>query len=448
MDDEISFGEIRQSQPDRGIAPDRNPHFAVAWVGEPGASPIVFVDLDVMRELESHALENVSVELGGVLLGRQSIDDLGRPYIAITDSLRAEHYEATRGSFKFTHQTWEAISRERDRFPDKVAIVGWYHTHPGWGVFLSDMDLFICNHFFSQSLDVALVIDPLRDERGWFGWSQAEKTPQKKRLEGFALFAHRHRAEELAAVADRYNEREDMTSDPRTRFSRPTAPPPSVTFLERPASTAAWVAVGALIVGQWMLLAAMYWRSPMTAVATPTEGPAAPVELLVRERQAQAKSDAYREMLRAAIEKSPGSVGWVDRLDALNEQVSLLSNTVDGQSALARELRQQLATSSGQLASLTLENKKLIDSMAQAEARTKELQARIGAASSPTSTLRDAPAWMMIVGAVLLALVMAAGGLLAGWSLALHRTGSGLRRSGNADGNLADSTDGAGIRSA
>ena len=41
-------------------------------------------------------------------------------------------------------------------------IVGWYHTHPGFGIFLSGMDLFIQDHFFNLPWQVAFVYDPLR----------------------------------------------------------------------------------------------------------------------------------------------------------------------------------------------------------------------------------------------------------------------------------------------
>ena len=71
----------------------------------------------------------------------------GGRFVLVTDSLRAQHYESTKGSFKFTHDTWQEITRQRDQFGPDVQMVGWYHTHPGWGVFLSGMDLFICEHF-------------------------------------------------------------------------------------------------------------------------------------------------------------------------------------------------------------------------------------------------------------------------------------------------------------
>jgi hypothetical protein len=49
--------------------------------------------------------------------------------------------------------------------------MGWYHSHPGFGVFLSDHDTFIHKNFFSSALQVAWVYDPHSDEEGCFGWS-------------------------------------------------------------------------------------------------------------------------------------------------------------------------------------------------------------------------------------------------------------------------------------
>src|SRR5262249_14417855 len=38
------------------------------------------------------------------------------------------------------------------------------------GIFLSAHDLFIHHHFFSQQLQVAYVVDPIRQIRGFFQW--------------------------------------------------------------------------------------------------------------------------------------------------------------------------------------------------------------------------------------------------------------------------------------
>jgi len=165
-----------------------------------------------MRDMEAHAHTNTRVELGGVMLGKQCIDEEGKPFVVVTDSLRARHYEATRGSFKFTHETWSQITGERNRFHPDLEMVGWYHTHPGWTVFLSPMDLFICNNFFNRSLDVALVIDPCNDDRGWFQWDEAHQT---QRTGGFFLTSIRYREDELKHFASLYNHEPPMNSDPR-----------------------------------------------------------------------------------------------------------------------------------------------------------------------------------------------------------------------------------------
>ena len=86
------------------------------------------------------------------------------------ESLEAKHYENTQASFTYTHDSWEEITRERDRLHPDLDIVGWYHTHPDFGVFLSGHDLFIHRNFFAQPLQVAYVVDPIRQTRGFFRW--------------------------------------------------------------------------------------------------------------------------------------------------------------------------------------------------------------------------------------------------------------------------------------
>ena len=75
-------------------------------------------------------------------------------------------------------------------------MVGWYHTHPDWGVFLSGMDMFICDNFFNKPLDVAYVIDPCRGDRGMFQWT-GDPRQRVRRTGGFFVTASRFRAAEL-----------------------------------------------------------------------------------------------------------------------------------------------------------------------------------------------------------------------------------------------------------
>jgi proteasome lid subunit RPN8/RPN11 len=196
-DQEMQFGQLVQPKLPVAQRPDQQPECAVRPFGTLVADDLpIFIDFDVLLEMMQHASSNVRVELGGVLLGGQYLDSHGHPFVVISHALRAEHYQATRGSFKFTHETWEAITRQRANFPQETQMVGWYHTHPDWGVFLSSMDRFICEHFFDKPLDVAIVLDPIREERGIFTWDQSAER-RMNQVSGFYLYSQRRNSEEL-----------------------------------------------------------------------------------------------------------------------------------------------------------------------------------------------------------------------------------------------------------
>src|SRR5206468_2706651 len=73
----------------------------------------------------------------------------------------------------FTGKTWTHIQEVMDQSYPDMRILGWYHTHPGHGIFLSDMDLFIHKHFFNLPWHLAFVFDPQNQEEGLFAWRNA-----------------------------------------------------------------------------------------------------------------------------------------------------------------------------------------------------------------------------------------------------------------------------------
>jgi proteasome lid subunit RPN8/RPN11 len=170
--DEITFGDMKLREPDRRHRPDRDRKFAALAYEVPGPNDLpIFLDSRAADAIERHALSDTAVELGGILLGKECQDpSTGQPFVWITQSLEAKHYANTQASFTYTHDSWAEITRERDlRYP-QYDVVGWYHTHPSFGIFLSHHDLFIHQHFFAQPLQVAYVVDPINQTRGFFQW--------------------------------------------------------------------------------------------------------------------------------------------------------------------------------------------------------------------------------------------------------------------------------------
>src|SRR6266576_5422514 len=127
--------------------------------------PRVTIEGEVLRQIRQHARSNSKTEVCGVLIGEENGNGLS--ITARIPGLKA----AQAGTYvTFTQDTWEHIYKIKDKeYPDE-RIVGWYHSHPGFGVFLSDHDTFIHKNFFSSPQQVAWVYDPHSEEEGCFGW--------------------------------------------------------------------------------------------------------------------------------------------------------------------------------------------------------------------------------------------------------------------------------------
>lgn len=130
-----------------------------------GVEPIVEMSTGVMRSIRQHARSSIKTEVCGVLIGD---DDNGR--VKVHAAIKGMNAGQGGAHVTFTQETWEHIYQTKDReYPDD-RIVGWYHSHPAFGIFLSEHDLFIHQNFFSSPLQVAWVYDPVSDEEGCFGW--------------------------------------------------------------------------------------------------------------------------------------------------------------------------------------------------------------------------------------------------------------------------------------
>jgi len=143
------------------------------WGWYPSETPFpVFIHHRANRFVTKHAVQNQNREIGGLLLGRVYRDPLDNiTYPIITDAIPARFATEARGHLTFTRQTWLDLMRQREeRHPGKE-VVGWYHTHPGLDIFLSEWDLMIHRHFFRHTWQVALVVDPHQDAGGFFVWA-------------------------------------------------------------------------------------------------------------------------------------------------------------------------------------------------------------------------------------------------------------------------------------
>lgn len=117
----------------------------------------------VMKSVEEHCYSNLEAEVGGMFFG-----DMSSTVTQIEGFIPATKAAAEQISLTFTHEVWDDILNQGEKFFPGKSIVGWYHTHPNFGLFLSDYDQFIQRNFFGELGHLALVIDPIEGTLAWF----------------------------------------------------------------------------------------------------------------------------------------------------------------------------------------------------------------------------------------------------------------------------------------
>ena len=133
----------------------------------------VVIRRSVLNEISRHGQSTTDVEVCGVVAGNVFRDDFGS-YLLIEAAVRGNHAGSSSANVTFTAETWNHIQGIMEKDHADLRVVGWYHTHPGFGIFLSDMDLFIHGNFFNLPWQVAFVYDPISREEGLFIWRDSK----------------------------------------------------------------------------------------------------------------------------------------------------------------------------------------------------------------------------------------------------------------------------------
>lgn len=163
---------IADSQARTRIAGTRLPDGYPTWMAVD-----ILIEESALRAAQAHAFSSMDREVAGVLVGpRPEKQPDGRYLVRVHDTIIAKHTVMHGASVTYTPESWRYLNDQlAERYPDETAVmVGWYHTHPGFGIFLSGMDQFIHQNFFTQIWHTALVLDPRARTSGFFCWDRAQ----------------------------------------------------------------------------------------------------------------------------------------------------------------------------------------------------------------------------------------------------------------------------------
>jgi COP9 signalosome complex subunit 5 len=132
----------------------------------------VSISSTAIEKIKEHAGKNPDKEVIGLLIGRMEGNTL-----IIEDTVTGEIVsEKTKAIL--TPETIAKIADEIVSGKIKGSIIGWYHSHPGFGVFMSEIDIKTQMKMqqFSPYI-VALIIDPTKNEIGFFTVDANTRSP-------------------------------------------------------------------------------------------------------------------------------------------------------------------------------------------------------------------------------------------------------------------------------
>jgi len=128
----------------------------------------VYINEDVLVKIKL-LCKNFQNEIFGYLIGNiLKWDD--KIYIKIKEllfllgAIHSDKYSTSQiegAAGKYERKFRRLKKRSAD---DSLRVVGWWHSHPDFGCFLSKTDLKTQIYFFPESYQVALVVDPIKDD--------------------------------------------------------------------------------------------------------------------------------------------------------------------------------------------------------------------------------------------------------------------------------------------
>jgi proteasome lid subunit RPN8/RPN11 len=138
----------------------------------PAAAFDVYIRNSALEKAESlfESAAAKGMEALGLLVGNV-FTWKGSQYAMVENFITAKNLP-TAVSVKFTKESFSELTKAFSRhFKEKKLIVGWIHSHPSYGCFLSQTDINTQNRFFSAPFNIAMVVDPLR----WIGGRMEER---------------------------------------------------------------------------------------------------------------------------------------------------------------------------------------------------------------------------------------------------------------------------------
>lgn len=175
---QFKIREIRVYQPNVRLIP-------AEWPQPNGPNKyIVYADSVVIERIMAHARQDTLRECFGLLMGNVYVDEEKEiTWIYLQDAVAAGQVDADISTVEVSREEFMRINEEVDRIReqtnDDVRKIGWYHSHPNYGIFMSNTDRLNQKRYYNQDWQLALVVDPVRSTMGFFRGATSNRCPHR-----------------------------------------------------------------------------------------------------------------------------------------------------------------------------------------------------------------------------------------------------------------------------
>ena len=126
-------------------------------------SPDVYIRKDALRAILKQSRNAAPKETIGFMVGH--VRRCNEKACAVVERAITSDDDSTETSAKFKT---ESLGKIAAGIGDGEIIVGWYHSHPGYGCFMSDRDIKTQTESFLEDYHTALVVDPVENKIAFY----------------------------------------------------------------------------------------------------------------------------------------------------------------------------------------------------------------------------------------------------------------------------------------
>lgn len=130
----------------------------------------IYITKHTVNQVWQHVKKTSQIETGGILVGYpfRCTSNEKIMFVVVCGAIEQDTARRTATQFTvFPEDIQSAREKMAVNFPGML-VVGWYHSHPGHGVFLSTQDMVIVRSIYNAAWHLALVIDPIQNKSAFF----------------------------------------------------------------------------------------------------------------------------------------------------------------------------------------------------------------------------------------------------------------------------------------